>query len=437
VWERSYRNARDARRCTGNRRGYVGVVPDDCRTATSVTEVLRACRLVLAACGRRADHVANVNEAIGWYLARTDYKTLQARPGHDDVLEHTRLTKRTLQRCLDTIHELGLLITEEEGTTPWVRRARLHGQDDPHQDQNRAEVYRWCIPLWVAPLLASPSADPPGQPGRTLSGTPSRPSLKEKAGSTPSRRKAPTGTYARARNQRCHRRSASPQAAGRPAHRPQRLGRRRARPSWQNRAADVAAVWRTLPRALTERLAGHEADRLAAAIADQLTHRTVAELSDRITRHWDYWRYKLAADLVRSPIAIAHRILRRGFDDCPDVRCEDRWQLDTDQPCKACEDRAHQVITARNAARTPPRSAEPRPARFHRPGDCGQAVCSAHGAFHISETLAARPTPAPGTAERGAALARRLLAERLPYLRRRIADQGPSGGQWPLPLPRT
>ncbi|MEU9019277.1 hypothetical protein [Actinomadura sp. NPDC048394] len=121
-----------------------------------------------------------------------------------------------------------------------------------------------------------------------------------------------------------------------------------------------------MPNELTTLLAEHEAQRLANEIARQLEHRTVGELINRVTRHWDWWRFKLAADLVRQPIAIAHRILRRDFD-CVDVRCEDQWQLDLDAPCKACAQIAEDTVnrrridtTVRPSPSLPIPSAEPK-----------------------------------------------------------------------------
>jgi hypothetical protein len=335
------------------RRGYVGVVADDCRRATNLTEVFRALQLVLELCGRRADHLANVEAAARAYLAYTDYDTLLARPGHDTITTETGIPRRTLQRCIDTLHELGLLVTVEEGTTPWLRKARLKaGQTDlyEHQD-NRAEVYRWCIPRWVDDVLGT-NALQESAVHRTdeLTGTPSRPSPKERAGSDTSCRRQPAGGYARAREQLADR----PQAAGKFTHRTRKRPRRRGSQAWRTRAGDVQAVWQSaMPTELTTLLAEHEAERLANEIAHQLNHRSVDELTERIRRHWDFWRFKLAAGLVRQPIAVAFRMLRRDFDDCPDVRCEDQWQLDKDTPCQHCTMIAESIVNVRRTASTP------------------------------------------------------------------------------------
>jgi hypothetical protein len=408
VWERTYRLAHGVRRCMGKRRGYVGVVPDDCRRATNLAEAFRAVRLALEMCGRRADHLRNVEHAARALMAYTDHDALIARPGHDTILESTQLSRRTLQRSIDTLHELGLLITLEEGTTAWLRKARLKsGQSDPYEHQdNRAEVYRWTVPRWADDLLATetPSA---GRPGSTeLTGTPSRPSPKERAGRTnTSCRRQPAGSYARARVYQ----PARPQAAGKPATHSRPSPRPRSPQPWEAYAPQVMAVWQVaMPTELTSLLAEHEAQRLANEIARQLQHRSSAELVDRIRRHWDFWRFKLAAGLVRSPIAIAHRMLRRDFD-CPDVRCEDQWQLDLDAPCKACAEIAedtvrqrqlnhpHQLTTAPSSLMIEPvPGTPPQPPRTLPTPAQSKALSSSKVTSHASQARALLAAASPG-----------------------------------------
>lgn len=338
VWERTHASGPANRPCVGRQRGYVGIVPDDCRHAQSTTEVFRVLKLTLQMCGRRADHLRNIEAVARALLSLTDYQSLLTRPGHETILDRVPISRRTLQRAIDTLHQLGLLITVEEGTTPWLRRARIRrGQNatDPAQG-NRAEVYQWIVPRWADGFLTCEDANV----------TPSRTSPKERTGRTcPSSRRETTGSYKRREYLR---------------RKLQVTRRRPPRRLWSEPSREVRMVWETaMPTDLTSRLEWHEAERLADEIARQLLHRTPEELAGRLQRHWRYWQFKLAADRVRSAVAVAFRMLRRDFDDCPDVRCEDGWHLDRDQPCQHCTMVAQDVIASRRTPAAPVTSEAP------------------------------------------------------------------------------
>lgn len=398
----------------GLRRGCVGIVPAGADSARDLTQWHRVTRLDVRPYLWRVDRRRNLLKVARVLERCLDDDLLLTRPGHKKIARETGLSTKTVARRIDDMHELRWLITTELGTTERIRAGRLRGGYDPHEG-NRAQEYRPAIPTTV--VLPDHQAGQPPRHGadqaKELSVHPSPVSPKERGGTTTSRSAHHGTTPTRARDQRCTEvvdNAGRPQAAGKYHQRHHR--NRRSRPAWQDRAQQVTAVWQALPPALTQRLADHEADRLAAAIAAQLDHRTVAELADRIDAHWPYWRYKLAADLVRSPVAVAHRIIRRDYDDCPDLRCEDGHQLDTDRPCAACEQRATAHTAALGAAKPTP------PAR-----PSGRAVSGGHSAPPAH--LITAPAD-PGATERGAARARQLLAERLPH-QRRILGQDNQG----------
>ncbi|QXJ27055.1 hypothetical protein AGRA3207_007852 (plasmid) [Actinomadura graeca] len=355
----------------GRWRGLVGQVPEGARAAEGLAEVWRALavdvRLHVEL--RRADGRRHVLAVARVLLERADWTTLESRPGHALIAAEVGVCPRTVARCVDLLHRWGYLSTREVGTTETIRAGRTRGRD-PHRGQgNRAQTYRLCVPLWTTETRYQAAEGPhdgqvpkirrvsAGHRPKPLNVHPSRPSRSEGQGRAAeiSRLRRPDG-YAGARVA-C---GGAAVAAGRPtagmATITARARRRAARPGWLDRTRSVAEVWQALPAELTGRLAGHEADRLAAELARQLDHRTPAELADRIARHWDYWRYKIVAEVTRSVAAVAFKIIRRDFQ-CPDVRCEDRWHLDQDAPCKACA----LAASERRAAHAPQGAAE-RPA---------------------------------------------------------------------------
>jgi hypothetical protein len=400
------------RRCVAVRRGHVALIADDGRAARDMAEAYRAVKTVLDAGPRRRDHINNVWDVVRYLFAYTDHATMRTRPGHDNALAALGMNPRTFRRCLDTLHELGLLTTMEEGTTEWLRKARLQpGQVDPYE-HNRAEDYLWCIPAWVTALITADSPTPaPAQASTELTVPPSRSLRRRETGTTTSGSYQPAGSYTRTRIQR----SGRPQRDGKIIS---SRGRTVPRPPTmpdvlRDRLAEVTAVWRrAMPAALTATLTEHEVQRLATEVARQLEHRTADELCERITRHWDYWRYKLAAELIRSPIAAATRMLRRDFD-CPDIRCEDRWQLDLDAPCKACANVAEAIAVHRHSASGAMASA--------------QTTLTDHSAPTSPKPPTPTPSPVPLPPTRvadHAAQARALLIARSPGARKIIGKKG-------------
>ncbi|MGC4959746.1 hypothetical protein ACLQ2P_41670 [Actinomadura citrea] len=335
------------------RRGLVGQAPDAARAARSLAETWRALRRDVRPLlhWRRRDARRNFLAVARVLLQYADWETLRARPGHALIAEQTGVCTRTVARYIDALHQWGYLMTTEVGTTPRIRAGRTFGRDPHHGEGNRAQEYRLCVPLWItrAGLEDSPAptdAEALKIPQETAVHSfnlrtvhPSRSARSAETGKHgASRLRQPAGT-ARAQ-ERAHTRAA---CARRPSAGKPKI--RTAQQEWRSAAGAVAQVWQVLPAALTERLADHEAERLANELARQLTHRTTAELSERITRHWQYWRYKLVGDVVRSPIAMAHRMVRRDYD-CAEVRCEDGWHLDRDAACNAC----HVAVLDRRAA---------------------------------------------------------------------------------------
>lgn len=170
-----------------------------------------------------------------------------------------------------------------------------------------------------------------------------------------------------------------------------------------------------MPTDLTSRLAWHEAERLADEIARQLQHRTPEELARRLQRHWRYWQFKLAAGMVHSVVAVAFRMLRRDFDDCPDVRCEDGWHLDKDQACQHC------IMVAEFASRrtSTPRASSEGASRAGQPVGSPLGVRTESAALNGPATATAavplqRPSPLPPQrVAQHAARARAMLAAAL------------------------
>jgi hypothetical protein len=285
-------------------------------------------------------------------LTRADLETLESRPTRAWLAEFTGLCERSITNYNNLAEDLGYITVTEEGTTERIRAGRCYPNPDPHAGEgNHAKVYQLHIPEQLRAQIIEPydgqeGVQQPRVPAghrRTCAPSTGTCSTRGKDLSTPV---GPTATRTRARIEHHQPHTVKPEKRKTPHPR-----RPASRGLWLERIDDVQAVWQTLPTALTEQLADHEAPRIADAIAQELTHRTPDQLTERITRHWAYWRYKLAAGLVRSPAAIAFRLIRRDFD-CPDVRCEDRWQLDLDDDCKACELRAEEIRRERLAART-------------------------------------------------------------------------------------
>lgn len=344
-------------------------------------------------------------------MRHADWETLLTRPGHALIAAEVGVSERTVATMVDVAHELGYLCTTEVGTTPRIREGRTRGHDPHRGEGNRAQEYRLCVP-------ASTLEEAAGQTDDRRNFYPSRSVRRTELGTPASRLRQPAGGYARARVQQREAPDPGRPAAGKPNTPPPRPTRRPGqRPAWLDRVTEVTAVWQTLPAELVELLAGHETDRLAAEIARQLEHRTVTELAERIARHWDYWRYKLVAGLVRQPVAIAFRLVRRDFDDCPEIRCEDRWNIDQDQPCHHCTMIGTTIIDNRRAALSAPQTTASPPLAENP----DQQRSPDRSRPHTATPKAVRPAlPHQQTASH-AANARAMLAAHSPGARKIIA----------------
>lgn len=170
--------------------------------------------------------------------------------------------------------------------------------------------------------------------------------------------------------------------------------------------AAAAAVYRALPATLTERVPEHGSRRALEVIAAELAHRTPAELAERITRNWEHFQYRITtSEPIRDPVAVAIRLTRRGID-CPDVRCEDGWQLDLEAPCKASEDHS--------AALTSPQGPQDAAAPLAATTPADSAPCAWAPPSEAQESTRLVITPAPDAVPAEdvpgyAALARALL----------------------------
>lgn len=300
----------------------------------------------------RHDRQAYFRRFMREVLARGDWTTLRSRPTRMKLAALVRVCERSITTYTKLAIELGYLTVTEAGTTAKIRAGRCYPAPDPHAGEgNRAQEFQLHVPAEAADQAAESAPErveetriSAGQ-RKTCAPSPRTLSTRGKDLSSHVVTTATTTTRVRGfdRQDRAAAKAEKSQAA-------QRRSRPAGRQPWQACPDEVSAVWRVFPAELVQLLAVHEAPRIANAIAAELSHRTVTELGERITRHWAYWRYKLAAGLVRSPAAIAFRLVRRDFE-CPDIRCEDRWHLDLDAPCKACELKAEEINAARRADR--------------------------------------------------------------------------------------
>lgn len=111
-----------------------------------------------------------------------------------------------------------------------------------------------------------------------------------------------------------------------------------------------ALVPKGLPKPLVDAV-------LAATDPDSPDGRTVEQLIEyRLMPKWDrYYSSKDQAGSIVRPVGVLVRMLQRDAE-CGDARCDERTNVDTDQPCRSCEQRG----VDRRADRQPaPQSAEP------------------------------------------------------------------------------
>ncbi|OKI95065.1 hypothetical protein [Kitasatospora sp. CB01950] len=86
------------------------------------------------------------------------------------------------------------------------------------------------------------------------------------------------------------------------------------------------------------------ANPLGNLIREQLKHRTVEQLVERIERRWVGRGYlaRLSGsdplEAAKSGVGLAVELLRESAD-CPDLSCEDGLLIGSGQPCKACVER--------------------------------------------------------------------------------------------------
>ncbi|MFJ9988530.1 hypothetical protein ACIQUD_31735 [Streptomyces globisporus] len=133
----------------------------------------------------------------------------------------------------------------------------------------------------------------------------------------------------------------------------------------------IEAVRACFPSEVREGLprARHLADKILAAMAEG---RTVEQMRDRIWFRWvnHGWAEKHAAGELNSkrmvgPAVALVRPLRRGDRfACPDLRCENGVNLDTEEPCRLCAERLAdwRAERARKRGQTPRQGANSAPA---------------------------------------------------------------------------
>ncbi|XVQ16352.1 proline-rich domain-containing protein (plasmid) [Spirillospora sp. CA-255316] len=173
-----------------------------------------------------------------------------------------------------------------------------------------------------------------------------------------------------------------------------------------------------MPRALMAQVPEHGIRRVLHALDAALADRSVAEMTDRIGKRWETWRYR--TEDIQDPTAVAIAITRRPYD-CPDVRCEDRTNIDTGTICGWCEQEraAHEPLNG-------PQGDEQTPTGPMGPDNACEALSATFTAPPVAEVLALHETADPDRTARGADLARRLLTVRSATEREEIInDQRP------------
>lgn len=105
----------------------------------------------------------------------------------------------------------------------------------------------------------------------------------------------------------------------------------------------MRAVVASLPEELLSVLPAGVPKALSEAIAAEFGSRTVDQLLARVDRRWYTHGYAAAADTAAGgsglarPVGVAVALVRAG--ECPDARCEDGVNIDTETACPRCAER--------------------------------------------------------------------------------------------------
>jgi DNA-binding transcriptional ArsR family regulator len=367
--------------------------------------------------GRRRQEGRISPEAWRLYAACVDRACRKGRPQTFEATvarlgSKLQASQATRRRRLAELERAGLVeVTEQSGGWPSIR-VILDADEAADAAENYAREGRRRVeprqdPSHIAALTPRKNRQEPLAGSGTPQESPSKKTPVEEAPALPAvgehtRSRTQTRVTAEAGNSRTRRK-------GRPTPR---------RPRRQVLRA-AAEVYRTLPAELTRRIPEHGSRRVLSAISAELEHRTPAELAERIAGNWEHWRYRLtAAEPIRDPVALTIRLTRRGLD-CPDVRCEDGYQLDVDAPCKACtmakaEHAAeHAAGPDQACAEEPPELQLDHGVDFRRTSTVGISNESTRYARSAVDTAAATAAMAKAVdGRRYAALARALLKSR-------------------------
>lgn len=165
--------------------------------------------------------------------------------------------------------------------------------------------------------------------------------------------------------------------------------------------------------------------RVMGDIRAELAHRTPEELLARIERRWEPWRYQPEA--IRSTVGLVRILVASVLPGrrCPDLRCDDGFQLDLGKPCVACSERADEVA----AQRAKSRPAESRPPVAASGQPAGLAPVTPIPPPFDAVNREAQPDARPGfTPEQAAqAKARGAAAARAALLARKAQRQAGGG----------
>jgi hypothetical protein len=108
----------------------------------------------------------------------------------------------------------------------------------------------------------------------------------------------------------------------------------------------VDGVFQSLPKQLADMVPTHVPGILQMAVLEALAvgrpeERTAEQLVDfRMLPKWDkHFASRDAAGPIRKPVGVLVTMLRRDAE-CGDARCDERTNVDTGEPCRACEMRA-------------------------------------------------------------------------------------------------
>jgi hypothetical protein len=125
----------------------------------------------------------------------------------------------------------------------------------------------------------------------------------------------------------------------------------------------VDAFFQTLPTHLADLVPANPPANLKAAVLEALAvgepqGRTPQQLVEyRMLPKWNkHYASQEAAGPIRKPVGVLIALLKRDAE-CGDVRCDERTNVDSGQPCRSCEQRAVDKRAERAAAEAPRPSA--------------------------------------------------------------------------------